>query len=54
MKRPSRLALFREAVRGFWQGPIYSSDPNLREFFGSVTTTNKFLQLNAGNLFFEK
>jgi len=39
MKRPSRLALFRDAVRGIWQGPIYSSDPNLREFFGSAVTT---------------
>lgn len=41
-KRPSirqRLALAREAVRGIWQGPIYSSDPNLREFFGSPTTS---------------
>ncbi len=40
-RRPSvrqRLALFREAVRGIWQGPIYSSDPNLREFFGSHLT----------------
>ncbi len=26
-------------MRGIWQGPIYSSDPNLREFFGSNHTT---------------
>jgi HK97 family phage portal protein len=35
----SRYSRFRDAIRGIWQGPIYSSDPNLREFFGSTHTT---------------
>ncbi len=39
MNKPSRFDRFRDAVRGIWQGPIYSSDPNLREFFGSAVTT---------------
>jgi len=40
MNKPSRLARFIDAARGIWQGPIYSSDPNLREFFGAAPTTS--------------
>ncbi len=35
----SRYKRFSDAIRAIWQGPIYSSDPNLREFLGSNNTT---------------
>ncbi len=34
----SRYSRFKDAIRGIWQGPIYSSDPNLRDFLGSAKT----------------
>lgn len=48
-RRPSvrqRLALLREAVRGYWQGPIYSGDPALKAFLGGGTTTSAGLQIS--------
>lgn len=35
----TRLERLKEAVRSYWQGPITSSDPRLRDFFGGQSTS---------------
>jgi HK97 family phage portal protein len=52
----SRLERIKEAMRAYWMGPITSSDPRAREFFGGPPTStgvavDEFSALNYSAVF---